>query len=81
MQLGPEFLGQMRRERLQQDQEVAQHARRGLVSQVMASLTNTISAEMAVLKRMPSRSSVTFLMQACSALSCAGSAGRPGCAG
>jgi hypothetical protein len=42
----------------------------GLVSHVIASFTNTIIAEMAVLKRSPSRSSVTFLMQVCSALSC-----------
>ena len=41
----------------------------GLVSQVIASLMKTIRAEMAVLKRRPSRSSVTFLMQAWSALS------------
>ena len=47
----------------------------GLVSQVMASLTKIISAEMAVLKRKPSRSSVTFLMQAWSVLSWAGVAG------
>ena len=35
----------------------------------MASLMKTMRAEMAVLNRRPSRSSVTFLMQACSALS------------
>src|SRR5512140_2099392 len=44
----------------------------GLVSQVMASLIKTINAEMAVLNRRPSRSSVTFLIAACSALSCSG---------
>jgi hypothetical protein len=44
----------------------------GFVSHVIASFTKTIIAEMAVLKRIPSRSSVTFLMQAWSVLSCAG---------
>ena len=44
----------------------------GFVSHVIASLTKTIIAEMAVLKRIPSSSPVTFLMQACSVLSCAG---------
>ena len=38
----------------------------------MASFTNTISAEIAVLNRIPSKSSVTFLMHVCSVLSCAG---------
>ena len=47
----------------------------GFVSHVIASFTKTIIAEIAVLKRMPSRSSVTFLMQACSVLSCAGVGG------
>ena len=47
----------------------------GFVSHVIASFTKTIIAEMAVLKRIPSRSSVTFLMQACSVLSCAGVGG------
>ncbi len=44
----------------------------GFVSQVIASFTKTIIAEIAVLKRIPSRSSVTFLMQACSVFNCAG---------
>ena len=35
----------------------------------------TIIAEMAVLNRSPSRSSVTFLMHVCSTLSCSGVAG------
>ena len=41
-------------------------------SQVIASFTKTIIAEIAVLKRIPSRSSVTFLMHACSVFNCAG---------
>src|SRR5204862_2902963 len=44
----------------------------GFVSHVIASFTKTIIAEIAVLKRMPSKSSVTFLMQACSVFICAG---------
>src|SRR5690349_87794 len=50
----------------------SRNTERGLISHVIASVTNTMSAEMAVLKRRLSRSSVTFLMHACSALSCAG---------
>ena len=49
----------------------------GFVSQVIASFTKTIMAEIAVLKRIPSRSSVTFLMQACSVFNCAGVAAMP----
>ena len=44
----------------------------GFVSHVIASFTKTIIAEMAVLKRIPSRSSVTFLMHVCNVLSWAG---------
>ena len=49
----------------------------GFVGHAMASLTNIIIAEMAVLRRMASKSSVTFLMQVWSVLSWAGGAAPP----
>jgi len=59
----------MRSERLEQNEKLAEPTEFGLVSQVMASFTKIISAEMAVLNRSPSKSSVTFLIQAWSVLS------------
>jgi hypothetical protein len=40
---------------------------RGRTGQVIAWFKNTMSAEIAVLNRSPSRSSVTFLMHSCRA--------------
>ncbi len=69
----PEFFREvMRRERREQLQKRFSSRTTASSAIVIASLMKTIIAEIAVLKRSPSRSSVTFLMHACSVFNCAG---------